>query len=131
MREQLVTHAAHLKFLSLHQQWSSIYVLECWWTFALEIGLKLFRFFFKPSCWHRILCEQDLRRKLSLMELSNLTYDLMIYCRGIIWAFLFSWILMLIVMVLFVSGGLLYTEGCRYFVNLGETPESQVFHTYK
>lgn len=44
---------------------------------------------------------------------------------GIVWAFLFSWILMLIVIVLFVSGGLLYTEGCRHFVDLGESPESQ------
>ena len=47
--------------------------------------------------------------------------------RGIIWAFLFSWILMMIVIVLFLSGGLLYTEGCRHFVNLGETEESQVY----
>jgi len=44
---------------------------------------------------------------------------------GIVWAFLFSWILMIVVIVLFVSGGLLYTEGCRHFVHLGDSQESQ------
>lgn len=43
---------------------------------------------------------------------------------GIVWTFVVSWILMIIVIVLFATGGLAYTDGCRYFVHIGQTPES-------
>lgn len=34
-------------------------------------------------------------------------------CSGVVWTFLIFWLLMYIVMILFIVGGLLYTNGCR------------------
>ncbi|KAK2164259.1 hypothetical protein LSH36_67g06071 [Paralvinella palmiformis] len=42
---------------------------------------------------------------------------------GVGLCFLFGWIIMILVLILFLGGGLSYTEVCRYAINLPEAPQ--------